>query len=150
MINPCNPCVCPGCPCEQCTFGYQTKEHNHQKMKELLQRYSSGEPTFPGRNCAEVYIHHHNDWKEEIAVPPKSEEPNRFATLAKDVRELYDAFRNECFTEGESIELTKTYLGIAFQDQMYRNMREPRKLNKSELAARLNHYIEERKEEEDS
>ena len=68
---------------------------------------------------------------------------NKFATLAEDVRELYMAFIYEGFTEEEAVELTKTYLGVAFQNEMYRNMERKRSsLSKSELADRLNRYKE--------
>lgn len=153
MLNPCNPCVYPGAPCEQCQFGYNPAAENHERMKKLLLKYMSTDEPFSGRGSAELYIKWHNDWKEEIGDIPEAKtekKENRFTPLAKDVRELYVAFRVEGFTEDEAVELTKTYLGIAFQDQMYRNMREPRKLNKSELAARLNRYKKEHKEEEKS
>lgn len=57
---------------------------------------------------------------------------NKFATLAEDVRELYMAFRYEGFTEEEAVELTKTYLGVAFQDQVYQNYAKRQKTPKRE------------------
>lgn len=154
MLNPCDPCVCSGVFCEECTFGYNPAAENHERMKKLLLKYMSTDEPFSGRGSAELYIKWHNDWKEEIDDIPEAKtekKENRFSPLAKDVRELYVAFRVEGFTEDEAVELTKTYLGIAFQDQMYRNTeRKHRTFSKSELAARLNRYKEEHKEEENS
>ena len=153
LMNPCSPCVCPGAPCEQCTFGYKPAAENHERMKKLLLKYMATDESFPGRGPAELYMRYHPNWRDEIGDIPEAkteEKENRFTTLAKDVRELYNAFRNECFTKEEAVELTKTYLGIAFQDQMLRNIREPRRLSKSELAARLNRYKEAHSDKEET
>ena len=152
MLNPCNPCVCPGRSCHQCHFGYRSAEARHQAMKNILLNYM-GDTCNPSQHrIAETYTKQHVMWREEFESDPEVEKTeNRFSQLAKDVRELYNAFRIEEFTEDEAVELTKAYLGIAFQDQMYRNMeRKHRTFSKSELAARLNRYKEEHKEEEKS
>lgn len=139
MLNPCDPCICSNLTCEQCHFGYHSKDTNQKQLVTLLCSYIRGDANPSQQRIAKSFIDKHPDFKEEL----ERIQENKFTTLAKDVRELYNAFRDECFTEEEAVELTKTYLGIAFQDQMYRNMeRKHRTLSKSELAARLNRYKE--------
>ena len=152
MLNPCSPCVCPGTGCEHCYFGYRSEAEKHELMKHFLLMYERTDDVFFGRGFAERYIKSHPDWKEEAVGLTEKEEPkeNRFASLAKDARELYRAFRNEGFTDTEAIELTKTYLGVAFQDQVYQNYARGQKTSKRELMERLNRYKEEHKEEEKS
>ena len=65
MLNPCSPCVCKGAPCEQCLFGYQSKENNHKSMKELLLDYMAGKKSV-GWKCAELYMSYHKNWREEL------------------------------------------------------------------------------------
>lgn len=147
MLNPCDPCICSNLTCEQCTFGYHSKEANHTQLARLLLGYISGDANLSQQRIAKSYIDKHPDFREEL----EKIQENKFTPLAKDVRELYAAFRVEGFTEEEAVELAKTYLGIAFQDQMYRNMeRKHKTLSRSELAARLNRYKEDHKEEENS
>lgn len=155
MLNPCDPCICPGASCEQCTFGYRPASENHMRMKNLLLTYMATKETFPGRESAERYMQYHPNWRDEIGDIPEAgdieQSKNQFATLAKEVRELYTAFRNERFTEEESVELTKTYLGVVFQHEAYREemARRRKTLSKSELAARLNRYKEAHPDKED-
>lgn len=147
MLNPCDPCIRSNITCEQCPFGYHSKDANHNQLVALLCSYLRGDANPSQQRIAKSYIDKHPDFREEL----EKIQENKFTPLAKDVRELYNAFRIEEFTEEEAVELTKTYLGIAFQDQMYRNMeRKHRTFSKSELAARLNRYKEEHKEEENS
>lgn len=67
MLDPCNPCVCPGAPCEQCTFGYRSKEDNHENMKSLIERVESGEKPI-GWRCVETYKTYHKNWREEAGI----------------------------------------------------------------------------------
>lgn len=123
LMNPCSPCVCPGAPCEQCTFGYRPATENHESMKKLLLKYMATEEMFPGRESAKLYMAYHPNWRDEIGDIPEAkteEKENKFTPLAKDVRELYNAFRNECFTKEEAIELTKEYMRVAFKNEAMR------------------------------
>ena len=65
LLEPCNPCVSPGAPCEQCMFGYRSAEDNHKHMKELLEAVLNGEKPH-GWKCATTYMAYHHDWKERI------------------------------------------------------------------------------------
>lgn len=146
MLNPCDPCICSNLTCEQCAFGYHSKDANQKQLVALLCSYLRGDANPSQQRIAKSYIYKHPDFREEL----EKIQENKFSPLAKDVRELYNAFRDERFTEEEAVELTKTYLGIAFQNEMYRNMeRKHRTLSKSELAARLNRYKEARPDKEE-
>ena len=65
MLTPCNPCVCPGAPCEQCMFGYQSAETNHKTMKDLIIQVENGEKPM-GYMIPEWYKCYHPDWKKEM------------------------------------------------------------------------------------
>ena len=75
MLNPCNPCVCPGAPCEQCTYGYRSKEENHESMKKLLLAVDAGAKPY-GWKSAERYMQFHSDWREIIGETVQKEEKN--------------------------------------------------------------------------
>ena len=68
-LDPCNPCVCTGAPCEQCMFGYQSRETNHKLMKNLIIATNNGEKP-NGWKCAETYMYYHRNWKEEMEEKP--------------------------------------------------------------------------------
>lgn len=70
MLNPCRPCCCPGAPCEQCGFGYRTREENHESMKQLLIEFNAGEKPI-GWKAAELYMFYHSDWKSELPELPE-------------------------------------------------------------------------------
>lgn len=72
MLTPCNPCMCPGCPCEQCTFGYQSKETNHEQMRSILIDYLNGNRRGYWR-VAERYMENHPNWREELGEYKKEE-----------------------------------------------------------------------------
>lgn len=64
-MNPCNPCLRPIIPCEQCMFGYNSKEHNHELLLNLIEEVIKGnEPD--GYILAEEYMNCHDDWKNYI------------------------------------------------------------------------------------
>lgn len=65
MLNPCNPCVCVGAPCEQCMFGYRSSKENHESMKKLLIAVDAGEKPV-GWKCAETYRYYHKNWRNEL------------------------------------------------------------------------------------
>ena len=65
MLNPCFPCVCPKATCEQCMFGYQSEEANHEAMKQLLLAVNAGKKPV-GYGCAETYMRYHENWKDEL------------------------------------------------------------------------------------
>ena len=70
MLTPCNPCLCPGTPCEHCLFGYQSKEQNHEKMRDIIIRVNNGNEK-PGDNyLAERYKLLHPNWQEEMKEEP--------------------------------------------------------------------------------
>lgn len=66
MLTPCEPiCVCPNAPCEQCMFGYMSKEAAHNLMKELIiDTYNGKQPN--GWKAAKKYIAEHPDWLKEM------------------------------------------------------------------------------------
>lgn len=70
MLNPCNPCCCPGAPCEQCMFGYNSAETNHRIMKQLLNEYINGDKPIGWAN-AKLYMEFHKDWKKEMESEPQ-------------------------------------------------------------------------------
>ena len=63
MLNPCNPCLCIGAPCEQCQFGYRTAEENHESMKRIL--LDTDANSF-NKSIAEAYKDYHPDWEERL------------------------------------------------------------------------------------
>lgn len=65
MLKPCDPCSCPGAPCEQCMFGYQSEESNHKTMKHLIEGTLAGEKPF-AYQLAEEYIRKHPNWRAEM------------------------------------------------------------------------------------
>lgn len=65
MLKPCDPCVCPGAPCEQCMFGYQSEKEAHKRMKDLITRVNNGEKPVGWRN-AETYMMYHRNWEKEM------------------------------------------------------------------------------------
>lgn len=65
MLDPCDPCVCIGAPCEQCMFGYRSSQSNHEHMKELITAVNNGEKPVGWRN-AETYMMYHRDWEKEM------------------------------------------------------------------------------------
>ena len=65
MLNPCNPCVCPSAPCEQCLFGYTSDVNKHEKMKKLIEAVNNGEKP-NGYVCAERYMKLHSDWNDHM------------------------------------------------------------------------------------
>lgn len=67
MLKPCDPCVCSGAPCEQCMFGYKSKETKHKMMKEMLIAYNEGKKP-SGWKAAETYMLFHKNWKGEIGM----------------------------------------------------------------------------------
>lgn len=78
MLTPCNPCSCPGAPCEQCMFGYQSEESNHETMKNLIEKTLKGEKPH-GYRVAERYMDIHKNWKAEMGV--KIVEPGNLGKL---------------------------------------------------------------------
>lgn len=95
MLAPCNPCVCPGAPCEQCAFGYQSAESKHNMMKRLILAYIAGERP-NGWRCAETYMRYHPDWKKDTNPVDKSKKQifitNGMARCGKDT---FAEFLNE-------------------------------------------------------
>ena len=67
MLTPCQPCVCPGAPCEQCMFGYRSKEENHEHMKTLFYAVERGEKPF-GWGVVRAYKTLHPNWEKELGV----------------------------------------------------------------------------------
>lgn len=65
MLTPCNPCICPKAPCEQCMFGYKSTYTNHKKMKQLIEAVDRGEKPL-GYVLADGYKRLHPNWKEEM------------------------------------------------------------------------------------
>lgn len=72
MLTPCRPCSCPGAPCEQCVFGYQSKETNHEQMRSILVDYLNGNRKGYWR-VAERYMENHPNWREELGEYEKEE-----------------------------------------------------------------------------
>ncbi len=72
MLNPCSPCVCTGAPCEQCMFGYRSREENHESMKKLFLAVEAGEKPI-GWRCVENYKCYHPDWEKEFPSEEKDE-----------------------------------------------------------------------------
>lgn len=68
MLNPCDPCCCPGVPCEHCRFGYRSAESNHNLMKDLIIAIEAGEKPV-GWKAAETYMTFHRNWREELGAP---------------------------------------------------------------------------------
>lgn len=67
MLTPCNPCICPGAPCEQCMFGYHTDEQNHRIMKDIFKTVASGENDLAYEfKLVERYKMFHPNWKEQL------------------------------------------------------------------------------------
>ena len=65
MLDPCEPCVCPSAPCEQCTFGYRSDRENHKQMKELIEAVEKGlKPV--GYRLVETYKRYHPKWIVEM------------------------------------------------------------------------------------
>ena len=116
MLNPCSPCVCSNLTCEQCHFGYHSKDANQKQLVTLLCSYIRGDANPSQQRIAKSYIDKHPDFREEL----EKIQENKFTPLAKDVRELYAAFRVEGFTEEEAVELTKEYMGVAFKNEVMR------------------------------
>ena len=65
MLTPCNPCICPGAPCEQCIFGYKSREEKHRLMKQLIESVNRGEKP-NGYLIARRYKIYHNNWEEQM------------------------------------------------------------------------------------
>ena len=107
MLNPCNPCVCSGAPCEQCMFGYRSQDTKHKTMKEMLIAYNAGKKP-DGWQAAENYTLYHKNWREEIGVelpsiPTEEEykkaiEVNRVLSMSvdQDNRELKKCIDKMC------------------------------------------------------
>jgi hypothetical protein len=76
MLNPCKPCICPGAPCEQCSFGYRSEEENHEKLKKLLLAVNAGEKT-SGWKHAEFYMQFHANWREELGLAETKEKEKK-------------------------------------------------------------------------
>lgn len=65
MLTPCNPCICSTASCEQCMFGYQSKETKHEQMKRLIELADYGQKP-NGYLLVERYKDIHHNWKEQM------------------------------------------------------------------------------------
>ena len=73
MINPCNPCVCLGTPCEQCEFGYTSAEYKHNKMVNIIQRVEAGKGSLFEESLVEKYKCRNRDWIKQMGLEEKGE-----------------------------------------------------------------------------
>ena len=72
MLTPCSPCSCPGAPCEQCMFGYQSDETKHNIMKNLIEKTFKGEKPIVS-SAAKRYMEKHKNWLDEMEEGCKEE-----------------------------------------------------------------------------
>jgi len=104
MLTPCSPCSCPGAPCEQCMFGYQSAETNHDTMKKLIERTLKGEKPH-GHSVAERYMNNHKNWQKEMELEiPKTQNLGKLQTgiLIKCARCKLEKFFPDKNSRGDS------------------------------------------------
>lgn len=116
MLNPCSPCVCSGATCEQCMFGYRSKESNHEHMKELFLAVEAGEKP-AGWKVVETYKSYHPDWKKEFpslpSVEKKEAEPIKpvISDATSDLaREIFERLHAHCKYDGHTVSVWKNDL----------------------------------------